>query len=377
MVLSPAVESVTPDDGSKVTSGDSTPVTVKFDAQMDTSDPDSVVSASGCGAKVKDGSFSDDDSTLSFTLDTNKQETDQTITLTAASTSALASGQSPPGDNDRLDGNQDPSPQNGEAPNDTDYVWHLTCTGSQAPAGPDGNHDGEGPDPPVTVTFTGRWQVDEQALTQAVDQVHGVGTSAGTWRDTWASTLSDFAPASSSTPSPLYLNATTAEYEGTQSEVDTNPSSSCQLKEHVVDATASLAVYPAGGGQWVAAITVPPTPPAFNDPYPPWTVVEGCNGQGPGVGWLGPGSGSLTQPLGHATYSPAISIPDAYLGSAGLTPTEGGSQVQHYRSAVFRLIPESPATTVNFTYTYTYPYTHLTEGEGTIHWDGNVTITVG
>lgn len=129
VVLSPAVEAVEPDRGSTVAAGGTTTVKVKFDATMQPTAVGEMVKASGCGAKVSGGSWSDEDSLLSFKLRTQKGEADQPLTLVIDPRRAIAPGG---GSNDYLDGNQPPSRRNGEIPNDTRYEWRLSCTSSAA-----------------------------------------------------------------------------------------------------------------------------------------------------------------------------------------------------------------------------------------------------
>ncbi|MGH3525081.1 MAG: hypothetical protein ACRDU4_20185, partial [Mycobacterium sp.] len=185
VVLSPAAESVSPADGSKVT-GTSTPVTVKFDARTDRPSAQSLISVSGCGAQITDaGTWSDDDSTLDFTVKTDPNSIDKQVTLTVNADQALAPGD---GDNTRLSGNQQPSPQNGEEPNRTAYVWHLACHGATpAPAPPVAettqpttpSPTAAGDDKPVTITYTGSWKSNGTYLMDNPSQVHGDVQASG------------------------------------------------------------------------------------------------------------------------------------------------------------------------------------------------------
>jgi hypothetical protein len=111
------------------------PGSVQFDTEMDTSnDPNKVISVSGCGAKLQKGSASwgDDGSSLSFNF-TVPQDATGTATLTVSDHKAEAESEDGEGPNDFLDGNQSPSPANGEAPNDSDYQWTLNCAGTPPP----------------------------------------------------------------------------------------------------------------------------------------------------------------------------------------------------------------------------------------------------
>jgi len=67
VVLSPAVESVTPNDQAHVDRATSNKASVVFDAVMDESSPDSVVSIQGCDAKVQGARWSNDH-TLAFEI---------------------------------------------------------------------------------------------------------------------------------------------------------------------------------------------------------------------------------------------------------------------------------------------------------------------
>jgi len=126
VVLSPAVGSVTPEDGATL-AGSVTKVTVRFDARMEPRPAAGLVEASGCGARATGGSWTDNNSVLSFDLETRRTGGDDTVRLRIANGVAHAAGGSPDAANHALDGNQSPSPANGAAPNRTDYVWQLTC----------------------------------------------------------------------------------------------------------------------------------------------------------------------------------------------------------------------------------------------------------
>jgi hypothetical protein len=93
---------------------------------MDTAKTTGMVTASGCGATVTNVQWaSDDPTTLNFTINVPQSAAAGTITLTVSN--ALAVGNPGGLPNDALDGNQPPSPGNGEAPNGTDYVWQVPC----------------------------------------------------------------------------------------------------------------------------------------------------------------------------------------------------------------------------------------------------------
>jgi hypothetical protein len=112
------------------------PGSVQFDTEMDTSNnPNSVIKVAGCGAKLQKGSASwgDDGSSLSFNF-TVPQNATGTATLTVSDHKAEAESGGKEGPNDFLDGNQSPSPANGEAPNDSDYAWTVNCNNGQISA---------------------------------------------------------------------------------------------------------------------------------------------------------------------------------------------------------------------------------------------------
>jgi hypothetical protein len=373
VVLSPAVESVSPADHSEIASGSSTPVTTKFDARMVAAGASDVVHASGCGAKIVGGSWSNRSSTLSFDLHTKRVASDQPVTLTIEPVTAQATGTSR-GDNDHLDGNQDPSPQNGEAPNDTSYLWHLTCTGQKS-APPPPSTTTPNPNTPVELSFQGDWSVDESALTKAANQVHGVESENGSWDLIWKGTERELEPSGQTGPAGGLANAS-GSWTGTATEKNTNPTSKCEQAAKGGN-TGTFLLYPAGDGEWIAAIQLPPfaLPPL---PVGGWVVVSGCSGHHPGVGWGGPGGsgsagGSPPHLLGKATYSPDVNIPAKYMPI-----TEDWLQQEHWRYAVFVIHRQrTRETSVPFSYTYAYPYNNETEGEGTVTWKGTVHITTG
>jgi hypothetical protein len=83
------------------------------------------------------GVWSNGGSELGFNV-TTPDDASGTMTLTVEDHKAEADadaggGGGPEGPNDFLDGNQSPSPANGEAPNDSDYVWTLNCAGTPPP----------------------------------------------------------------------------------------------------------------------------------------------------------------------------------------------------------------------------------------------------
>jgi hypothetical protein len=127
VVLSPAVTGISPSSGSGLV-GSSTPGTVTFDAKMDTSDPENVVSASGCGASITDAQWDDDGTALDFDITTPaNQASSGSVTLTVHN--AVAQGAPGGSDNDKLDGNQNQG-KSGLEPNRNDYTWKVSCGSS-------------------------------------------------------------------------------------------------------------------------------------------------------------------------------------------------------------------------------------------------------
>ena len=126
VVLAPAVATASPGDGGGV-DGPTTPVSVKFDAEMARAAPDRVVTASGCSATVANAKWVGGDE-LSFDLKVPKVQPGKTLTLTVHHGAAKSAG----GYAHVLDGNQDPGAagESGVAPNGDDYVWHLSCAPS-------------------------------------------------------------------------------------------------------------------------------------------------------------------------------------------------------------------------------------------------------
>jgi hypothetical protein len=124
VVLSPAVESVAPEAGTKLAPGKATTISVHFDARMDAKKANGVVTATGCGVQVSDAEWNGD-SVLTATLKVPKEPPKGTITLTVDHAAAHA-----PEGNTRheLDGNTNPGATSGEAPNADDYTWTLTCS---------------------------------------------------------------------------------------------------------------------------------------------------------------------------------------------------------------------------------------------------------
>ena len=107
----------------------SNPGSVTFDTQMDRANPTKVVKVSGCGAKLSDASWDDTGTELSFDYTTSSNASG-TVTFTVESHHARGAAPKE-GRNDDLDGNQNPSPANGEAPNGTNYVWTAPCQPSR------------------------------------------------------------------------------------------------------------------------------------------------------------------------------------------------------------------------------------------------------
>ncbi len=124
VVLSPAVESITPPDGSQLLPNTNTPATVQFDAEMDASNADGVVTLEGCGATIKNPKWNGE-TKLGFDIAIPKNPTGSTITVTVHQSRAKASPADSP--NHSLDGNADPQGASGEAPNRDDYTYQLSC----------------------------------------------------------------------------------------------------------------------------------------------------------------------------------------------------------------------------------------------------------
>jgi hypothetical protein len=131
VVLSPAVERVSPVDGTVVAPGTRVEGGVFFDASMhvDPAGAKSIVSASGCDAKLT-GAKWESPTHLAFELSIPKSTTGSEVTLTVQKDRAKgADGSSL---NQWLDGNQHPG-ESGVAPNRDDYVWHVPCTNATFP----------------------------------------------------------------------------------------------------------------------------------------------------------------------------------------------------------------------------------------------------
>jgi hypothetical protein len=119
VVLSPAV--LDPGVDPAVSMSPMSPVTrqAQFDARM--ADNTGVVTVEGCGATVTNEKWSNDNTTLSYDLNIPDTPTPgDMLTLTIGHDKAVADPGGFP--NDQLDGNQDPSPDDGVAPNGSDYV---------------------------------------------------------------------------------------------------------------------------------------------------------------------------------------------------------------------------------------------------------------
>jgi hypothetical protein len=126
VVLSPAVESVSPQEGSRVGQNSTTPAEVQFDAEMDTSNTSDVVAVSGCGASIQNMKWTAANR-LTFDIKVPANPADTTMTITLHSDRARAA----PGDfpNQQLDGNSDPSGSgSGLLPNRDDYTYQLSCS---------------------------------------------------------------------------------------------------------------------------------------------------------------------------------------------------------------------------------------------------------
>jgi len=127
VVLSPAVVSAGVQGSPTLEPGSSTPGSVTFDAAMDTANATGVITTSGCGGGVtiSDQEWNDNATELSFDVNVPQNTTGGTLTLTVDHTQAIAD----PGGfaNQQLDGNQSPAAASGEAQNESDYSWQLSC----------------------------------------------------------------------------------------------------------------------------------------------------------------------------------------------------------------------------------------------------------
>src|SRR5581483_9909686 len=68
VVLSPAVDTVSPPEGARVAGSTSTRGEVAFDAKMDTANPSSVLSVTGCAATIEQPKWDTEGSRLTFML---------------------------------------------------------------------------------------------------------------------------------------------------------------------------------------------------------------------------------------------------------------------------------------------------------------------
>jgi hypothetical protein len=131
IVLSPAVQSVTPPDGTLLRSGRATPGEVDFDAKMGASHADGIVKVSGCGATIDSAKWDTTDSKLTFQLRIPSNPPPGNATLTIGNTDARAS---PDGFANELDGNQDPAgASSGLEPNRDNYMWTVSCSSEPTP----------------------------------------------------------------------------------------------------------------------------------------------------------------------------------------------------------------------------------------------------
>ena len=129
VVLSPAVEQVSPADGTVVAPGTNVTGGVFFDARMEPSGVGGTVSASGCNAKLTAARW-ESPTHLAFELSIPKGASGNEVTLTVHSDKARGGDGS--SINQWLDGNEKPK-ESGFAPNRDDYVWHVACTNATFP----------------------------------------------------------------------------------------------------------------------------------------------------------------------------------------------------------------------------------------------------
>ena len=124
IVLSPAVEAVTPKENARIKRAMNTRASVVFDAVMDQTGPDDIVTIRGCDGKIQNAKWSNDH-TLAFDIAVPKSPTTTLATLTIHNDRAKAEPGNAP--NHDLDGNQQPVAFAGQAPNRDDYTWQVFC----------------------------------------------------------------------------------------------------------------------------------------------------------------------------------------------------------------------------------------------------------
>ena len=124
IVLSPAVEAVTPKEQARIARATNTKASVAFDAVMDGSSPDNIITVQGCDATVQNAKWSNDH-TLAFDIAVPKTPSNTLATLTIHNDRAKAEPGTDP--NHNLDGNQQPIVFAGQAPNRDDYSWQVSC----------------------------------------------------------------------------------------------------------------------------------------------------------------------------------------------------------------------------------------------------------
>jgi hypothetical protein len=202
VVLSPAVESVSPQEGSRVAEDGATAAEVRFDAEMDTSNTSDVVTVSGCGASVENMKWPDTNR-LTFDLKLPKNPSDKMVTVTVHKERAQAA----PGGfrNQQLDGNSDPSgSESGLVPNRDDYVYRLSCSTS----------------PTLTVRYTGTF-TDTYTHSEGSYQVNFSWDESRTIEYTYKDFLF------TATPGPLTLTASGTATGTANSNPDNQPLDSC------------------------------------------------------------------------------------------------------------------------------------------------------
>src|SRR5581483_10872080 len=119
---------VSPPEGARVAGSTSTRGEVAFDAKMDTANPSSVLSVTGCAATIEQPKWDTEGSRLTFMLRLPGSPPGGVATVTVHNAAARAS---PDGFANELDGNADPDGESGVEPNSDDYTWHVSCsTGS-------------------------------------------------------------------------------------------------------------------------------------------------------------------------------------------------------------------------------------------------------
>jgi hypothetical protein len=127
-VLSPAVQVVSPPDGSPITPGQTT-IAIAFDAAMNETDPRSDLDASGsCNPTIASATWRNSTTLNAVIQVPYTAPLDCSVQMKIKTPQTVAGGDGWPA---VLDGNGDPSGSNGQVPNDDPYTWTYT-SGSPA-----------------------------------------------------------------------------------------------------------------------------------------------------------------------------------------------------------------------------------------------------